>query len=91
MVDITITIKPQKYNVIIEYVDNGPGIESDLISKIFDPFFTTKGMQKRLGLGLNIAHNSVIHLMKGKLSCHSHKTGAMFTIELPNVITEEVS
>ena len=88
-VKITMTLENFDQHVKIAYQDNGPGIAADLISKIFDPFFTTKGMQTRLGLGLNIAHNSVIHLMQGKLTCHSSSDGAMFIIELPKKLAEK--
>jgi len=89
-VEISITIKQEKDKTIIEYLDNGPGIEVPLISKIFDPFFTTKGMQSNLGLGLNIAYNSVIHLMKGSLTCLQSNSGANFIIELPNKLPENI-
>lgn len=82
---IHITIKHDKNSngVIIEYTDNGPGIDEQFITKIFDPFFTTKSMQSGLGLGLNIAYNSVMHLMKGRLICLPSTKGAKFIIELP--------
>jgi len=89
-VEIFITIKQEKDKTIIEYLDNGPGIEAPLISKIFDPFFTTKGMQSNLGLGLNIAYNSIIHLMKGSLVCLQSNSGANFIIKLPNKLPENI-
>lgn len=35
-------------------IDNGPGIEEDLIPVITDPFFTTKEKRKKVGLGLSL-------------------------------------
>src|SRR5690606_25465805 len=29
-------------HVVVDIVDNGPGIDDDILDKIFDPFFTTK-------------------------------------------------
>jgi len=86
---INLHIAQKDKRVLIEYTDNGPGIDEELISKVFDPFFTTKGMQSSLGLGLNVAYNSVLHLMKGKLTCHASTSGARFVIELPLFISKE--
>lgn len=33
-------------------LDNGPGLERDLLTKITDPFYTTKNKKKKVGLGL---------------------------------------
>lgn len=78
-----IDIDKEDNRVNIVYTDNGQGISEKIRDRIFDPFFTTKGMQKSLGLGLNIAYNSVLHLMQGKLSCQSSISGARFVIEIP--------
>ncbi|NQZ81935.1 MAG: tetratricopeptide repeat-containing sensor histidine kinase [Colwellia sp.] len=78
-----ITIKSLDNRVEVIYVDNGPGIDEELRQKIFNPFFTTKGMQESLGLGLNVAYNSVLHLMQGKFSCEPSSAGAKFIINLP--------
>jgi signal transduction histidine kinase len=78
---IDINLQAEKVEII--YTDNGNGISEQIREKIFNPFFTTKGMQKSLGLGLNIAYNSVMHLMQGKLSCRASSSGAKFVIEIP--------
>lgn len=84
--EIAISVENEWVNIV--YTDNGMGISEQIRERIFDPFFTTKGMQKSLGLGLNIAYNSVIHLMQGKLSCQASSSGARFVIEMPIVLNK---
>jgi signal transduction histidine kinase len=86
-----ISIRVINERVDIIYIDNGPGIDEQIREKIFNPFFTTKGMQKNLGLGLNITYNAVLHLMQGKLSCEHSINGAKFIISLPIKIEHESS
>ena len=86
---ILIQVVKKKVNII--YIDNGPGIDEKIREKIFNPFFTTKGMQKSLGLGLNVAYNAVQHLMQGKLSCEHSAVGAKFIISLPIIIEDKLN
>ena len=39
-----------------------------------------------MGLGLNIAYNSVLNLMKGNISCIESEEGAKFMLQLPLTI-----
>ncbi len=54
--------------VVIEFADNGKGIDPDLMERVFEPFFTTKPMGEGTGLGLSQVHgfctraNGVAHL-----------------------------
>ncbi|MEX1034364.1 MAG: PAS-domain containing protein, partial [Sneathiella sp.] len=43
----------------IRVVDNGIGMDEELVKKIFDPFFTTKGDNGGTGLGLSMAQSFV--------------------------------
>tara|TARA_B100001123_G_C15345850_1_gene1037093 strand:- start:3775 stop:4716 length:942 start_codon:yes stop_codon:yes gene_type:complete len=52
--EISIFYKKSKNKLYIEIVDNGKGIDEDILDKIFSPFFTTKPPGKGTGLGLNI-------------------------------------
>ena len=40
-------------HVAIAVIDNGCGMESDLLERVFEPFFTTKPVGKGTGLGLS--------------------------------------
>ena len=77
-----ISLKEPK--VLIDYSDNGKGIDSDHISRIFDPFFTTKRGKGGTGLGLHIVYNLVVQNLKGKITCSSElDKGCNFLITLP--------
>jgi signal transduction histidine kinase len=72
-------------SLLLEVIDNGPGIAHDLIGKIFIPFFTTKPPGQGLGLGLAIAHR-VIHQAGGSLTVESlEDRGTTFRVRLPVV------
>ena len=82
--DVTITIdekyKGGKY-VLIQIIDNGPGIPNDLIEKIFDPLFTTR--QVGTGLGLPSCKN-IIERHHGTINVTSDTNfGTTFSIMLP--------
>ncbi len=69
--------------VVIQVVDNGPGIHQKVASKIFDPFFTTKPVGIGTGLGLSISHG-IITEHGGTIGFENVEGGgAAFTIELP--------
>ena len=57
-------------NIIINFIDNGEGIEEDILKKIWTPFFTSKDSGTGLGLGIvkNIieAHNGTIAISNAK-------------------------
>lgn len=70
--------------VQLEYSDTGKGVSEDNIKKIFDPFFTTRRGSGNIGLGLNIAWNSVVKMMAGSMKCYSQLgEGVKFTLTFP--------
>jgi len=44
-------------NVFVTFIDNGPGIPADQVSRVFEPYYTTK--KAGSGLGLMIVHRIV--------------------------------
>jgi two-component system sensor histidine kinase HupT/HoxJ len=69
--------------VVLEFHDNGPGIEPDNLPRIFDPFFTTKPVGKGTGLGLAISYG-IVERHGGSLTAANHPDGgALFSIRLP--------
>jgi len=58
----------RRNNVVIEVIDNGPGVPDSIAKKIFVPFFTTKESGSGVGLALArqvmIAHGGFIRLSR---------------------------
>ncbi|MEK6480688.1 ATP-binding protein [Catalinimonas sp. 4WD22] len=63
---------------VIQVMDNGKGIEQELIDQIFIPFFTTK--ENGSGIGLSLSRQ-IMRLHKGNISVQSAKgEGTVFTL-----------
>ncbi len=54
---LLLRLSADEKRVMLDVVDNGPGIPPELLSRIFDPYFTTKS--QGTGLGLVIVMNIV--------------------------------
>lgn len=54
--------------IVIQVIDNGPGIVPEAIERIFVPFFTTKKTGSGIGLALS---RQIMHLHKGSLTVQS--------------------
>jgi len=80
---ITIKTYPANENVVVEIVDNGPGIPPNIQSRIFEPFFTTKPPGQGTGLGLHISHDIVVNRHHGRLLLESRPGETKFTAILP--------
>jgi DNA-binding LacI/PurR family transcriptional regulator/signal transduction histidine kinase len=81
---IEISVKKEVDEVIIEYSDNGKGIDENDIKKIYEPFFTTRRGKGGTGLGLNLVYNIVANEYKGSIKCKSTLgNGTAFTIRIP--------
>ncbi len=72
--------------IILEVIDQGPGIGAENIERIFDPFFTTR--PAGTGLGLSIAHQ-IVHGHGGEISVRNNADrGATFAVTLPLAIEQ---
>ncbi len=77
------TSNPDEEHVMIEIIDNGPGISPEDIPHIFEPFFSTKEKANGKGLGLAIVHG-IVQNHKGKISVRSIRDKeTVFSISLP--------
>ena len=69
--------------VVLDFHDNGSGIEDRHLPHIFDPFFTTKPVGSGTGLGLSISYG-IVERHGGRLTAGNHpRGGACFTLRLP--------
>lgn len=66
----------------IRVIDNGKGIDEDVIQRIFNPFFTTKYDKHNTGLGLAICQH-IIESHMGLIDCFREKDTTIFRIRLP--------
>jgi len=77
---LTIGRKHYKLSVRIDIVDDGPGIDPDMIQQIFYPMVT--GRAQGTGLGLSIAQ-SLINQHNGMIECTSEPGNTVFSVYLP--------
>src|SRR5207237_1089648 len=67
--------------VVVDVMDDGPGVPAEATDKIFDPFFTTK--VKGSGLGLPIVRK-IVDAHDGRIDVSSApKVGTRFRVTLP--------
>ena len=86
---LKITTRRENDSAVIEFADDGTGIEEKYLDKIFDPMFTTKNKEKRSqefggsGLGLFISQN-IVHQHNGTIGVRNRTGGGtIFSISLP--------
>jgi C4-dicarboxylate-specific signal transduction histidine kinase len=85
---VELTRAPGRVRLVV--ADNGPGVPPHQRDRIFDPFFTTRGDSGALGLGLTIAGRTAA-ACGGRLFLEPESRGAMFVLELPAVLDQDVS
>ncbi len=78
---ISIRLKKDKDHAIIEFTDNGSGINEDKIPRLFEPYYTSK----RNGIGLGLASTlNIIQAHNGTIEVNSEPNkSTSFTILLP--------
>jgi len=79
--DLNVRLNAGTY-VCVEIVDNGRGIDPDVLPRIFEPFFTTKGSHHR-GLGLALVYGIVTNHGGGVAVSSQPGTGTSARVYLP--------
>jgi signal transduction histidine kinase len=69
--------------LVVEIVDNGPGIPPEVQSHLFEPFFTTKAVGSGTGLGLIISNRIVADRHGGEIEFESRPGETRFKVRLP--------
>lgn len=77
-----VSIGPQYHRLVlvVEVIDNGPGVPPELAGQIFLPLVT--GRAGGSGLGLSVAH-ALVAQHGGSMDCHSQVGRTVFTVYLP--------
>lgn len=80
---ICVSTSLEDNQVVVEIVDNGPGIPADVQSRMFQPFFTTKSVGSGTGLGLVISNRIVADRHGGEIEFESKPGETRFRVRLP--------
>lgn len=82
---LTVSSYQQGASVVIEFSDEGPGIQAP--ERVFDPFYTTRPVGQGSGLGLSACYG-IVQEHKGRITCQNRPNGgATFRIEMPVATT----
>lgn len=79
---IWVRTSKQEDRLLIEIADNGAGIPPEIQPRIFEPFFSTKGVGST-GLGLEVAHRTVVDRHQGEIRFSSQSGETRFQVYLP--------
>jgi len=88
--EITLRLRDQGPDVVLEVDDTGPGVPHAIRDRIFDPYFTTKqrGDQRSTGLGLATVYG-IVESHRGDVQVlDAPGGGARFRVRLPAIAGE---
>ncbi|MDQ3929800.1 MAG: ATP-binding protein, partial [Chloroflexota bacterium] len=87
--EITLRTYSRHGSVVVEIMDDGPGIPEQVQQRIWEPFFTTKAPGVGTGLGLHIVYNIIADKHRGQVSVESRPGFTCFQVVLPLKISRE--
>lgn len=69
--------------IVVEFIDDGCGIDPEQLPHVFEPFYTTKQVGQGRGLGLSVGYG-IVHDHGGSISVESEVgKGSTFRVRLP--------
>lgn len=80
---VTLSVADTAPGICVEVSDNGPGIPTKQLDQIFEPFFTTKPIGQGTGLGLYVSYRMSEEIGATLTVRNNTKSGACFTLCLP--------
>lgn len=84
---ITIAAREDGDDVVVEYTDDGAGMDAKTLRNMYEPFFTTKRARGGTGLGMQIVFNLVTQKLGGEIRCESSPgEGTRFFITVPKLV-----
>ena len=81
--NLTVRTECENDAVLVEIIDDGPGIPDEVMPHLFEPFFTTKEIGKGTGMGLNISYQIVVTRHHGDIRAISRPGETRFQVRLP--------
>ena len=83
--EITSKVEKREHidGILVQVIDNGPGMDKETQQRIFEPFFSTKPVGEGTGLGLSICYG-IVQDHGGLMEVSSQLgEGATFSIWIP--------
>lgn len=80
---VTVRVHLDGGDVVVDVIDDGPGIDDAVLPRIFDDFYTTKPPGSGTGLGLAISRRIVVGGHGGRLSVDTEPGRTVFRTRLP--------
>jgi len=85
---IRIRTRAETEFVVVEIVDDGPGMPPDVQARAFEPFFTTKDVGKGTGLGLDISRRIIADRHHGQIIISSEPGNTVIQVRVPRAASD---